>query len=113
LPLNDINGAYYIITKEIAIIEDCHYHREGLKECLNSPIKGYSYWDGLYITIMRDLEIKEIVSFDTDFDKIDEIIGDRVIKKTMKTLQSQKNKKDQKNLQSHKSQYLNTINNII
>jgi len=28
LPLNDVNGAYYIITKDINIIEDCHYHSD-------------------------------------------------------------------------------------
>jgi len=74
LSLSDLNGVYYIITKEIDIIEDCHYHVEGLKECLTNPIRGYSYWDSLYVTIMRDLGMKEMITFDTDFDKIDGII---------------------------------------
>ena len=74
LHINDVNGAYYIITEEIDIIEDCHYHAKGLKECLSNSVRGYSYWDGLYVSIMKDLGINEMVTFDTDFDKIDGII---------------------------------------
>lgn len=74
LALNDVNGIYYAITNQINIIDDHYYHSRGLKECLNISIKGYSYWDALYVTIMRDLGIKEIVTFDTDFDRINGIV---------------------------------------
>ena len=70
IPLDNIKEAFKIIVDEIQIIDDHQYHCSGLKECLSNPTTGYSYWDALYAVLILDLKIKEIISFDTDFDCI-------------------------------------------
>ncbi|MDR0900357.1 MAG: PIN domain-containing protein [Methanobrevibacter sp.] len=57
----------YNTLENFTIAEDSHLFNEGFEEFIKYDGE-ISFFDAVYIALMKNLKIREIVSFDTDFD---------------------------------------------
>ncbi|KZX16957.1 PIN domain protein [Methanobrevibacter filiformis] len=72
IPTKDIAIIYNILQKFITI-EDSYIFDNAFKEFVKYNGK-ISFFDAVYIALMKDLEIYEIASFDSDFDNKKRIV---------------------------------------
>jgi predicted nucleic acid-binding protein len=63
---------YKYLNTDFNIINDYIFFDNAMEQVLNQ--KNLGFFDCMYITIMKKLEIKEIVSFDKGFDKVTGIL---------------------------------------
>jgi len=61
-----IKEIYEELFSNYTVIEDHHFYDKALEDILNSK-KRIPFFDHIYIVLMRDLKITEIVSFDKHF----------------------------------------------
>ncbi|KZX14464.1 type II toxin-antitoxin system VapC family toxin [Methanobrevibacter filiformis] len=64
---------YEYMNKKFEIVEDSYIYDESFKKVMKYKDR-LSFFDCAYIALMEDLEIKEIVSFDKDFNNKEGII---------------------------------------
>jgi predicted nucleic acid-binding protein len=64
-----VNKVYNFMFDELIVVDDYNYHDEALEYMnLYYPKDRLPFNDCIYMALMEDLEIKEIVSFDEHFD---------------------------------------------
>jgi predicted nucleic acid-binding protein len=68
----DIKKVYKELNNKYHVIEDNYYYDRTIQRILKDK-KRLPFFDNLYIVLMEDLGIKEIVSFDKHFNNIDSI----------------------------------------
>ena len=68
-----IKEIYGKLKDEYIVIEDSYIYDKTIDKIMNSQ-KRFSFFDYAIITLMEDLGIKEIATFDKHFDNIDGII---------------------------------------
>lgn len=73
LETKDILEIYRNLPNFFHIIEDNDYYDEAMSEFVKYD-STLSFFDAMYVAIMEKEGIDEIVSFDSDFDKVDNII---------------------------------------
>lgn len=73
LETKDILEIYRNLPNFFQIIEDNGYYDEAMSEFVKYD-STLSFFDAMYVAIMEKEGIDEIVSFDSDFDKVDNII---------------------------------------
>lgn len=66
-----LEKAYTSLNEDFTIIDDYPFFDNAMEQVLKH--KGLGFFDCMYITIMKVLEIEEIATFDKDFNKIKEI----------------------------------------
>ena len=74
---NFLLKVHYDLSNNYDIVDDTVFHEKGFKVLLNEFNKNKEripLFDSVYIALMRELEIKEIVSFDEHFDNKENII---------------------------------------
>jgi predicted nucleic acid-binding protein len=67
LEAKEIREIYYNLPYYFNIIDDSAYYNEAMETFVKYDSK-IAFFDAMYITIMKNLDISEIISFDTDFD---------------------------------------------
>ena len=67
LEAKEIREIYYNLPYYFNIIDDSAYYDEAVETFVKYDGK-IAFFDAMYITIMKNLEIYEIISFDKDFD---------------------------------------------
>ena len=67
LEAKEIREIYYNLPYYFNIIDDSAYYDEAMETFVKYDSK-IAFFDAMYITIMKNLDIYEIISFDTDFD---------------------------------------------
>jgi predicted nucleic acid-binding protein len=67
-----LKKTYIYLNNDFAIVEDSIFFDDAMQQVLK--YKRLGFFDSMYIAIMEILQIKEIASFDKDFDKIKGII---------------------------------------
>lgn len=65
-----VENAYNSMIREMIVIDDTSYYEKSFKACLVNEI---GFFDNVYHILMNDLGIKDIISFDDDFDIFDDI----------------------------------------
>ncbi|MDR2544902.1 MAG: PIN domain-containing protein [Methanobrevibacter sp.] len=65
-----VEDAYNHMVNEIKIIDDTEYYEESFKSCLDNKT---GFFDNLYYILMKDLGIKNIITFDPDFNIFNDI----------------------------------------
>jgi predicted nucleic acid-binding protein len=65
-----VENAYNSMIREMIVIDDTSYYEKSFKACLVNEI---GFFDNVYHILMKDLKIKDILSFDHDFDIFDDI----------------------------------------
>ena len=65
-----VENAYNSMIREMIVIDDTTYYEKSFKACLINEI---GFFDNVYHILMNDLGIKDILSFDADFDIFDDI----------------------------------------
>ncbi len=65
-----VENAYNSMIREMIVIDDTTYYEKSFKACLINEI---GFFDNVYHILMKDLGIKDIISFDDDFDIFDDI----------------------------------------
>lgn len=73
LETKDILEIYRNFPNFFHIIEDSAFYDEAMAEFIKYD-STISFFDAMYVAIMKKEGIDEIVSFDSDFDKVDNII---------------------------------------
>jgi len=68
-----IKEIYDEIKNEYTVLEDSYIHDMTIDKIMNSK-KRFPFFDYIFITLMEDLGIKEIATFDKHFDNIDGIV---------------------------------------
>ena len=68
-----IKRIYEEIKNNYNIIEDSYIYDKTIDKIMNSQ-KRFPFFDYVFITLMEDLGIKEIATFDKHFDNIDGIV---------------------------------------
>ena len=68
-----IKEFYRKLKEEYTVIEDSYIYDKTIDKIMNSQ-KRFPFFDYVYITLMEDLGIKEIATFDKHFDNIDGIV---------------------------------------
>ncbi|MBR0472198.1 MAG: PIN domain-containing protein [Methanosphaera sp.] len=73
LDTKEIREIYYNLPYYFKILDDSKYYDEAMETFVkyNGTI---SFFDAMYITIMKNNQIYEIISFDKDFDNKKEIV---------------------------------------
>jgi predicted nucleic acid-binding protein len=66
-----IKYAYNYLNEDFNIIDDYVFFDSAMEEVLKTEHLGF--FDCIYITIMKKLEIEELATFDRDFNKIEGI----------------------------------------
>ncbi len=66
-----LEKAYTSLNEDFTIIDDYPFFDDAMEHVLKQ--EGLGFFDCMYITIMKVLEIEEIATFDRDFNKIKEI----------------------------------------
>jgi predicted nucleic acid-binding protein len=64
-----VKKVYEELNNNYTIIEDYYFHDKALNHLINYE-KRIPFFDHIYIVLMEELGIKEIVSFDKHFDNI-------------------------------------------
>ena len=62
-----IEKTYKILKEDYTILEDSHMYDDALRKTIDFN-KRLPFFDFVFMSIMEDLKIKEIVSFDRHFD---------------------------------------------
>ena len=65
-----VENAYNSMIREMIVIDDTAYIEKSFKACL---VNDVGFFDNVYHILMNDLGIKDIISFDDDFDIFDDI----------------------------------------
>lgn len=73
LETKDIMEIYRNIPNFFHIIEDNAFYDESMVEFIKYD-STISFFDAMYVTLMKKEGTDEIVSFDSDFDKVDNIV---------------------------------------
>ena len=73
IPTKDIREIYNNIPHLFEVIDDSQSYDGAMNEFVKYD-SGISFFDSMYVHIMDENNIKEIVSFDSDFDKVNGII---------------------------------------
>lgn len=73
LKTKDINEIYMNISSFFDVIDDNLNYDEAMEEFLKYD-STISFFDAMYVAIMKKEDIINIVSFDDDFDKVDGIV---------------------------------------
>lgn len=73
LETKEILEIYRGMPNFFQVIEDTNYYNEAIMEFVKYD-STLSFFDAMYVAIMKKLGINEIISFDNDFDKVDDII---------------------------------------
>lgn len=68
-----IKEIYEKLKSEYTLIDDSYIYDKTIKEIVNSK-KRFPFFDYVIITLMKDLGIKELVTFDKHFDNISGIV---------------------------------------
>lgn len=66
----DVRKYYNEILTNVIILDDSEYHNKAIENCLNNEI---GFFDNLHHITMVENGIKEIASFDDDFDTFNDI----------------------------------------
>ena len=69
-----IEKTYQKMKNNFDILEDSYFYDNALEKLLKYNEKDLSLFDCVYMSLMRELGIKEIVSFDEHFDNKEDII---------------------------------------
>lgn len=73
LQTKDILEIYRNIPNFFIVIDDGLFFDEAMDEFVKYDA-SISFFDAMYVTVMKKEGINEIVSFDSDFDKVDNVI---------------------------------------
>lgn len=73
LPTKDIREIYNNIPHIFEVIDDSESYDGAMNEFIKYD-SNISFFDSMYVHIMKEKNISEIVSFDSDFDRVDGII---------------------------------------
>lgn len=73
LETKEIMEIYRNLPNFFHIIEDSACYDEAMREFIKYDAT-ISFFDAMYVALMKKEKIDEIVSFDSDFDKVDKII---------------------------------------
>ena len=73
LEAKEIREIYYNLPYYFKIIDDSKYYDEAMEYFVKYDGK-IAFFDATYMTIMKNKEIYEIISFDKDFDNKEQII---------------------------------------
>ena len=73
LKTNDIIEIYRNIPNIFKIIEDTNLFDEAMDEYVKYD-SDISFFDAIYVTVMKKENIHELISFDEDFDRVDGIV---------------------------------------
>ncbi|MDR2623786.1 MAG: PIN domain-containing protein [Methanobrevibacter sp.] len=65
-----VTKTYNSMIEDLMILDDTSYYEKSFQKSLTNEI---GFFDNLYYIIMKDLKIKEIISFDRDFDIFEDI----------------------------------------
>ena len=68
-----IKEIYEKLKSEYTLIDDSYIYDKTIKEIVNSK-KRFPFFDYVIITLMKDLGIKKLVTFDKHFDNISGIV---------------------------------------
>ena len=69
----EINEIYNNLPNFFQIIDDTSYYDLAMEEFIKYD-STISFFDAMYVALMKKEDIQNIVSFDSDFDKVNEII---------------------------------------
>ena len=72
LKTKDIREIYNYLPKLFEVIDDSDYFDGAMNEFIKYDSK-ISFFDSMYVYIMKKENISEIISFDSDFDRVDGI----------------------------------------
>jgi len=67
-----IKEVYYELNNNYTVLEDHHFYKETIDNIVNNK-KRMPFFDYSYITLMQQLGIEEIATFDKHFNNIDGI----------------------------------------
>jgi len=67
-----IKEVYYELSNNYTVLEDHHFYNETIDNIINNK-KRMPFFDYSYITLMQQLGIKKIATFDKHFNNIDGI----------------------------------------
>lgn len=73
LEAKEIREIYYNLPYYFKIVDDSNYYDEAM-ELFVKYDGTISFFDAMYMTIMKNNKIYEIISFDNDFDNKEEIV---------------------------------------
>lgn len=73
LETKDIMEIYRNLPNFFHVIEDSGFYDMAMSEFIKYD-STISFFDAMYVALMKKEEIDEIVSFDSDFDKVDNIV---------------------------------------
>lgn len=73
LETKDIKEIYRNLPNFFNVIEDSAFYDDAMSEFIKYD-STISFFDAMYVALMKKEEINEIVSFDSDFDKVDNIV---------------------------------------
>jgi len=73
LETKDIKEIYRNLPNFFNVIEDSAFYDEAMSEFIKYD-STISFFDAMYVALMKKEEIDKIVSFDSDFDKVDNIV---------------------------------------
>ena len=73
LETKEILEIYRSIPNFFQVIEDTNCYGDAMSEFVKYD-STLSFFDAMYVAIMKKYGINEIISFDSDFDKVDNII---------------------------------------
>ncbi len=73
LETKEILEIYRGMPNFFQVIEDTNCYNEAIMEFVKYD-STLSFFDAMYVAIMKKLDINEIISFDSDFDKVDDVI---------------------------------------
>lgn len=73
LETKDIMEIYRNLPNFFYVIEDGAFYDDAMNEFIKYD-STISFFDAMYVALMKKEKIDEIVSFDSDFDKVDNIV---------------------------------------
>ncbi|MDR0912984.1 MAG: PIN domain-containing protein [Methanobrevibacter sp.] len=65
-----VKKAYNSMIDDLIVLDDTSYYEQAFQKSLTNKI---GFFDNLYYILMKDLKIKEIISFDHNFDIFEDI----------------------------------------
>ena len=73
LDTKEISEIYRTIYHIFNVVEDSNYFDKAMEEFVKYD-SNISFFDAMYVFIMKKENINEIISFDSDFDRVDGIV---------------------------------------
>ncbi|MCL2115171.1 MAG: type II toxin-antitoxin system VapC family toxin [Methanobrevibacter sp.] len=70
---NIMKEIYESLKNDFTLVDDSYIFDKTIDKIMNSK-KRFPFFDYVYITLMEDLEIKEIATFDKHFNNIERIV---------------------------------------